>query len=70
MLEFECEKDAYWCGKCKARRTGTSKQIMPTKFADVVIITLKRFEFTSRGREKIRTNVDFPLKGLDLKEYL
>mmetsp|Transcript_21094 Transcript_21094/g.49508 ORF Transcript_21094/g.49508 Transcript_21094/m.49508 type:complete len:1049 (+) Transcript_21094:170-3316(+) len=62
---FEFEK-----GKGK---TNAWKKILVSDTSSILIIHLKRFYFMRMGanmiREKIKTNVVFPLEGLDMKQY-
>ncbi|KAF8056355.1 UBP11 [Scenedesmus sp. PABB004] len=37
---------------------------------EVLVVHLKRFSYTSWGRDKLDTLVDFPLEGLDLSRYV
>ena len=36
----------------------------------VLVVHLKRFSYTSRLRDKLTAQVDFPLKGLDLSSHV
>ena len=55
------------CNNCK--QPGCTKQILFEKFPKVLCIVLKRFAYTSRGREKVNTPVEFPLQIKFLKKF-
>lgn len=40
------------------------------RLPDILIIHLKRFNYSRWSRDKINTLVDFPLTGLDLSEFV
>lgn len=68
--EVLSKNDTWYCGKCKQHREAT-KQLELFKFPEILIIHLKRFvQVSSMHREKINAFVDFPIKGLDLSEYV
>ena len=58
-------KDQVYCSKCKEHQDHT-KQVTLYRPPPVLIIHLKRFKFTQRHGEKISTQVNFPINGLDL----
>jgi len=62
-------KDAGWrCPKCKEEREG--KQSMGLwRMPDVLMLHLKRFNCSAQWREKIKTRVNFPLTGLNMKKW-
>jgi hypothetical protein len=62
------EDDCWFCPKCKERRPAVST-IQPWKLPDILVIHLKRFLFLPTWREKIRTNVTFPLHSLDMSAW-
>ena len=56
------------CPQCKVEREG--KQSMTLwNLPDLLTFHLKRFNASSRWREKISTKVDFPLTGLNMREW-
>jgi ubiquitin C-terminal hydrolase len=59
--------DSYYCGRCKKHRKSI-KEISIQRLPPVLVIHLKRFLQTRRQRTKIATNIDFPDRGLDLRE--
>ena len=59
--------DSYYCGRCKKHRKSV-KEISIQRLPPVLVIHLKRFLQTRRQRTKIATNIDFPDRGLDLRE--
>ncbi|KAG8958513.1 ubiquitin-specific protease doa4 [Tulasnella sp. 419] len=61
--------DAWHCPKCKELRKAT-KELTLSRLPPVLLIHLKRFSFKGPFTDKLETTVDFPLKGLDLTEYM
>ena len=60
--------DSWRCPVCKVEREG--KQSMSLwNLPDLLTFHLKRFSASSRWREKITTKVDFPLTGLNMREW-
>jgi uncharacterized UBP type Zn finger protein len=58
-----------YCSKCKDYKMQT-KRMSLWRLPPVVIIHLKRFQFTQHMRRKLRDFVDFPLEGLDLSRIM
>lgn len=67
--EQQLDATGCWrCPSCKMEREG--KQSMTLwNLPDLLTFHLKRFNASSRWREKITTRVDFPLTGLDMREW-
>ncbi|KAG8883887.1 ubiquitin-specific protease doa4 [Tulasnella sp. 331] len=63
------KSDAWNCPHCKTLRKAT-KQLSLARLPPVLLIVLKRFSFKGPFTDKVDTMVDFPLKGLDLTNYL
>ncbi|KAI0924296.1 hypothetical protein AcW2_005215 [Taiwanofungus camphoratus] len=63
------KSDAWNCPYCKALRKAT-KQLSLSRLPPVLLIHLKRFSVKGHFTDKIETCVDFPLKGLDLTNYM
>ncbi len=40
------------------------------KLPEILIIHLKRFSYNSYFRDKLSTEVDYPLQGLDLRDFV
>ena len=57
------------CPKCKQLRKATKKLTL-SRLPPVLLIHLKRFSVKGPFTDKIETVVDFPLKGLDLTNYM
>ncbi len=57
------------CDVCKTKRK-VSKQLTIYRYPRVLIIQMKRFRYNSASRSKLNTHINFPLKDLDLTEYL
>lgn len=58
-----------YCSKCKDFRVQT-KRMSLWRLPPVVIIHLKRFQFTQQMRRKLRDLVIFPTEGLDLSRIM
>eukprot|EP00550_Attheya_septentrionalis_P004019 CAMPEP_0198291588 /NCGR_PEP_ID=MMETSP1449-20131203/9068_1 /TAXON_ID=420275 /ORGANISM="Attheya septentrionalis, Strain CCMP2084" /LENGTH=2054 /DNA_ID=CAMNT_0043990251 /DNA_START=402 /DNA_END=6566 /DNA_ORIENTATION=+ len=58
-----------YCSKCKEFRVQT-KMMSIWRLPPVMIIHLKRFQFTTNMRRKLRDLVVFPLEGLDFSRIL
>jgi ubiquitin C-terminal hydrolase len=67
--EQQLEATGCWrCPQCKVDREG--KQSMTLwNLPDLLTFHLKRFSASSRWREKISSRVDFPLTGLNMREW-
>jgi len=62
------EEEMWYCNKCKEHRQATKKFDL-WRLPEVLVIHLKRFSYSKYSRDKISTNVAFPLVGLDLSEF-
>lgn len=60
--------DLYKCESCKERRVCT-KRLQFYRLPSVLVISLKRFSDVG-FREKVSTNVNFPIAKLDLSAYM
>ncbi|OZJ05342.1 hypothetical protein BZG36_01577 [Bifiguratus adelaidae] len=70
VKEEVMEGDDGWnCPRCKVRRRA-SKTLSISRLPDVLLIHLKRFSFQGPFRDKLETQVDYPIKGLELQQYL
>lgn len=58
----------YTCENCKIKRKCT-KKLSLYKFPRLLIVHIKRFRFSAISREKLGTDVSFPVLGLDLAAY-
>lgn len=61
--------DSWLCPKCKVRRNA-SKKLSISKLPDVLVVHFKRFESKGPWRDKLNSNISFPLNGLDMTNYL
>lgn len=57
------------CPQCKAKRRA-SKKLSLARLPPVLMVHFKRFEANGRFSDKIDTFVDFPMKSLDLTNYM
>ena len=62
------ESDCWRCPKCKDVREGRQSMTL-WRLPDLLKFHLKRFNCSAHWREKITTKVNFPLTGLDMKEW-
>ncbi|KAF8159371.1 hypothetical protein B0H34DRAFT_655402 [Crassisporium funariophilum] len=64
------EKDDAWdCPQCKVKRRA-SKRFTLARLPPVLMVHLKRFQANGRFSDKVDTFVDFPMKNLDLTNYM
>lgn len=63
------QADAWHCPKCKQLRKATKKLTL-SRLPPVLLIHLKRFSVKGPFTDKIETVVEFPIKGLDLTNYM
>ncbi|KAH8110726.1 cysteine proteinase [Phellopilus nigrolimitatus] len=61
--------DAWQCPNCKTLRKAT-KRLSISRLPPVLLIHLKRFMTKGHFTDKLETFVDFPLKGLDMTNYM
>lgn len=57
------------CENCK-KKTKSIKRLFLFRYPKVLVIHIKRFRYTTHFREKLSTDVSFPLTGLDLSKYV
>jgi len=62
------ESDCWRCPKCKDVRLGQQSMKL-WRLPDLLTFHLKRFNCSARWREKITTKINFPLTGLNMKEW-
>jgi uncharacterized UBP type Zn finger protein len=58
-----------YCSRCKALRE-TRMQLALWRLPPVLVIQLKRFQYTAYSRRKLRNLVQFPVRGLDLSPFV
>eukprot|EP00761_Pharyngomonas_kirbyi_P014093 gb/GECH01014123.1/.p1 GENE.gb/GECH01014123.1/~~gb/GECH01014123.1/.p1 ORF type:complete len:968 (+),score=294.85 gb/GECH01014123.1/:1-2904(+) len=61
--------DAWYCNKCKEFVQATKKMDL-FSLPEILVIFLKRFQYSTFSRDKIETFVDFPVNGLDLSSFV
>jgi hypothetical protein len=61
--------DTWYCSKCQEHREAL-KKFDVWKLPQILVVHLKRFQFSRTWREKIETLVEFPVEGLDLTHYV
>ncbi|CAF0916885.1 unnamed protein product, partial [Brachionus calyciflorus] len=67
--ESMCGESKWKCPNCKQYRDST-KKIDIWKLPPLLIIHLKRFKYEGVWRDKIVSNVDYPIENLNLNKYL
>jgi ubiquitin carboxyl-terminal hydrolase 4/11/15 len=60
-------ENAWFCDKCQSKVDEAHRKISWSLAPDVLVILLKRFQFTSAGLEKISVPIAFPLQNLLLR---
>ncbi|XP_078394108.1 ubiquitin carboxyl-terminal hydrolase 11-like, partial [Cetorhinus maximus] len=63
------EQNPWYCPACQEHQLATKKFDL-WSLPEVLIIHLKRFSYTRLWKEKLDTLVEFPLKDLDLSDFL
>jgi ubiquitin C-terminal hydrolase len=63
------QDDAWYCSDCKEFRQA-SKKFDLWKLPEILVIHLKRFNYTRHNRDKIGDYVEFPMEGLDLSDHV
>lgn len=61
--------NAYMCEKCGLKRKAV-RRLAVYKSPSVLVLHLKRFSYDIFSRQKLDTEVQFPLAGLDISPYL
>ncbi|KAL0485657.1 ubiquitin carboxyl-terminal hydrolase [Acrasis kona] len=61
--------DTWYCPKCK-EHVQASKKFDLWKLPQILVVHLKRFQFTRISRDKLETSIDYPIQGLDLTNHL
>ena len=60
----------YYCSKCPGLTEAKQKSDLALPLPRVLIIQLKRFTYDAYSDAKIDTYIDFPLRDLDLSQYI
>ena len=69
FLKEELIEDLLHCQKCKQKRK-FKKNFVIWRLPKVLVIHLKRFHYGKYKKEKITQSVRFPIKNLDLSEFV
>ncbi|KAK7257573.1 hypothetical protein RIF29_31634 [Crotalaria pallida] len=62
-------EDMWYCPNCKEHRQA-SKKLDLWRLPEVLVIHLKRFQYSRFMKNKLETYVDFPVDNLDLSTYI
>lgn len=68
FLKEEELDDLFYCERCKTRRKSKKKFVI-WRLPKILVIQLKRFEYTQYRRDKINKSITFPVKCLDLGDF-
>ncbi|KAI9362954.1 hypothetical protein DFJ73DRAFT_811732, partial [Zopfochytrium polystomum] len=72
LAEFALEElldELYQCDACKSRQKA-SKCLRIHRCPEILVLHLKRFLFTAYSRDKIETNVQYPIRNLSLEPIM
>lgn len=61
--------DTWYCSKCKDHVKGIKKLDL-WYLPPVLVVHLKRFSYSRYSRDKLDTNIEFPLQQLDLSDFI
>ena len=59
----------YFCETCKSKRK-CIKKIYIYRFPKILVVHIKRFRYSTFSRQKLSTDVSFPIEGLDLSPFM
>ena len=62
-------ENMYFCEHCKEKRKCT-KKLSIFRYPRILVIHIMRFRYSEVSREKLSTDVTFPLRGLDLTPFM
>ena len=62
-------ENMYTCEKCKEKRK-CIKKLSIFKYPRILVIHIMRFRYSELSREKLSTDIIFPIHGLDLSPFL
>ncbi|XP_065188483.1 ubiquitin carboxyl-terminal hydrolase 3-like [Sycon ciliatum] len=68
-MEELSDTEQYLCEKCRQRQRSTKKFYL-RDLPPVLCLHLKRFRYALSARSKLDLFVEFPLEGLDLKDFM
>jgi len=68
FLKEEALEDLFHCENCKVRRK-SKKRFVIWRLPKVLVVQLKRFEYTQYRRDKINKTVTFPVSNFDLSKF-
>ena len=68
-LESLTENEWFYCTECQLKQP-SAKQFMILKEPKILCIHIKRFRHDKTAKSKLNTFISFPVKGLDLSQFL
>ncbi|KAJ3244588.1 Ubiquitin carboxyl-terminal hydrolase 21 [Chytriomyces hyalinus] len=72
LAEFAAKEvldELYRCDNCKTK-VRASKRLQVYRCPEILVLHLKRFSFSRYSRDKVETNVNFPLRKLSLESIM
>lgn len=69
QVEELAETELYYCNSCKCKQKST-KRFWVRRLPNVLCLHIKRFRWNNFFRTKIDQRIKFPIKSLDMSQYL
>ena len=69
FLKEETLEDTMNCEKCKQKRK-FKKVFLFWRLPKILVIHLKRFDYTKNNKKKITLSIKYPVKNLDLSDFV
>lgn len=68
-VEELAETELYYCNSCKCKQKST-KRFWVRRLPNVLCLHIKRFRWNNFFRTKIDQRIKFPIKSLDMSQYI
>jgi ubiquitin carboxyl-terminal hydrolase 3 len=68
-VEELADSERFFCSRC-GRKQASTKKFWIRRLPNVLCLHLKRFRWSTWSRTKLDTQVDFPLRDLDMSDFL
>lgn len=69
QIEELAETELYYCNSCKCKQKST-KRFWIRRLPNVLCLHIKRFRWNNFFRTKIDLRIKFPIKSLDMSQYV
>lgn len=69
QVEELAETELYYCNSCKCKQKST-KRFWIRRLPNVLCLHIKRFRWSNFFRTKVDLRIKFPLKSLDMSQYV